>query len=72
MAKQNNQTAKKLVATKVLADYLKKSEGEIVPKTIRATDGLWERLDRLADKHGESLNLICVLALEKACDEEGV
>lgn len=55
-----------------LADYVKETEGEVIAKTLRAPDTLWERLERLSDKHGESLNLTCVLALKKVCDEEGV
>lgn len=55
-----------------LSEYVKAMDGTVLPKTIRAPDDLWRRLELLAEKHGESLNLICVLALKKVCDEEGV
>lgn len=45
----------------------------VVTKTIRAPESLWARLEELADKAGGvSVNSIVVIALEKACDEEGV
>lgn len=66
--------AKKLKAPagKPLAAYVKEADGELLPKTVRATERLWDRLDALSEKHGESLNQICALALQKVCDEEGV
>jgi hypothetical protein len=70
----NQQMKLKLKAPKgrPLAKYVEEMDGDVLPKTVRAPDRLWERVEKLAEKHGESLNLICVLALKKVCDEEGV
>lgn len=65
---------KKLTAPsgRPLDAYLAEMDGDVIPKTVRAPDRLWERVEKLAERKGESLNLIVVLALKKVCDEEGV
>ena len=56
---------------KTVDQYLDRG-GEVFAKTIRATDKLWERVEKLAGKKDVSVNLMVVVALEKICDEEGI
>lgn len=53
-------------------DYLRR-EDPALPKTVRFSPRLWERLDELAEiKEAESLNSLLVAIAERACDEGGV
>jgi len=57
---------------KPIDSYLK-PDPKIEKKSVRAPNDLWLRVEKLADKKGDtSVNAIVVAALEKACDEEGV
>jgi hypothetical protein len=72
MANQQMKLKLKAPKGKPLAEYVREDDGEVLPKTVRASDRLWARLEKLAQKHDESVNQIVVLSLRKVCDEEGV
>lgn len=61
-----------MAKNKKLADYLREMDSKIKSLTVRAPDHLWARVDKLAEKHGESKNLVIIKALEKVLDDEGI
>lgn len=56
---------------KPLDSYLNR-DATPIKKTVRASESIWDRVEKLSVKKNESLNSIVVAAIEKACDEEGV
>lgn len=76
MAKKLKQSKIKLdgnygQSQKPLDKYLNR-DGEIQPRTVRAPEKLWDRIEDLAELKQVSANLLIVAALEKILDQEGI